>query len=114
MLKTKWAICGCCEGNGRVENPAFSNGFTSEEWADMCSDYDDGDDTSAADRYMAGAYDVVCSECRGTGKIKVPDVQAMTFGEKRQHILNMREQQAEARARREIAAEYAAERRMGC
>lgn len=33
--KYQWAICECCEGEGRVENPAFSNGITSSEWAEM-------------------------------------------------------------------------------
>lgn len=107
--KTMWAICQACAGEGRVENPAFSNGFTSHEWADMQADHDDRDGTSAADRYLAGAYDVPCRECESSGKVRVPDVAAMTFGEKRAYVTAQRE----AGWRAEGAADRAAERAMG-
>lgn len=52
MEKHKWIICSCCEGNGAVENPAFRNGFTSSEWAEMAADeqaeYMRGDTTCPA------------------------------------------------------------------
>jgi len=99
-LPTAWAICDCCEGNGKVDHPAFSNGFTSSEWADM--DYDD------RERYLGGAYDVPCRECKGSGKVRVRTT-PLTFGEKR--VLVRQRREAEWRA--ESAAEYAAERRMG-
>jgi hypothetical protein len=35
MNKHKWIICPCCDGESTVDNPAFSNGFTSSEWHDM-------------------------------------------------------------------------------
>ncbi|KND62341.1 hypothetical protein BVER_01813 [Candidatus Burkholderia verschuerenii] len=102
----KWEICQCCAGNGHVEHPAFSNGITSSEWAEMSSD--------EQDTYMRGGYDVMCEPCSGAGKVQVPDVSCMAFGEKREYVLYLREREADARAAREIAAEVAAERRMGC
>jgi hypothetical protein len=104
--KMKWVICWHCEGHCKVENPAFSNGFTSSEWAEM--------DDDGRDAYMRGDYDVTCDPCRGTGKVQVPNVAAMTFAEKRVLAHERREQRAEAEAERAIRAEVAAERRMGC
>ena len=31
-VPTKWEICECCNGNGHMENPAFSDGISGEEW----------------------------------------------------------------------------------
>ncbi|HDR9068236.1 TPA: hypothetical protein QDA90_003544 [Burkholderia vietnamiensis] len=102
----KWEICGCCTGNGQIEHPAFSNGITSSEWAEMTPE--------EQGTYMTGGYDVACAQCAGSGKVQVPDVSRMAFGEKREYVLYLRERAADARAAREIAAEVAAERRMGC
>lgn len=104
--KMKWAICDCCEGHGKVEHPAFSNGFTSSEWADMSEDEHDS--------YMRGDYDVKCEACDGLGRVEVPNVAEMTFAEKRALVEQRREARLDAKIDREIAAEYAAERRMGC
>ena len=98
--RQRWAICHCCEGSGQMENPAFSNGFTSSEWRDM-----DGDEQES---YMAGSYDVACSNCRATGKVQVQDVASMSFAEKRALV----QQRREAEWRAESARDYAAERRM--
>ncbi|MFM0608664.1 hypothetical protein PQR05_29460 [Paraburkholderia sediminicola] len=106
MRKMKWVICGHCNGNEKVENPAFSNGFTSSEWADM--------DQDGRDAYMRGDYDVRCEPCKGSGKVQVPDVSQMNFGEKREYVLELRERAAEARDLREMRREMEAERRMGC
>lgn len=106
MTKNKWIICDCCAGSGKVDHPAFDNGITSSEWADM--------DQDGRDSYMAGDYDVPCAECSGSGKVQVPDVAAMTFSEKREYIKASREAQQEARWNAEFEAECEAERRMGC
>lgn len=92
-------VCGTCEGEGRVDHPAFSNGITSSEWADMTDD--------EQGRYMGGAYDVTCPECKGRRVLRVPDVSRMTFAQKRAAVYT---RQA-ARAEQEVAAECAAERR---
>ena len=108
-VPTKWAICACCEGNGTVTNPAFSNGFTSEQWADMRLEFDDAGEESAADKYLRGDMDVVCRDCKGAGKLRVPDVSRMTYEQKRFAV----GARAEERARFEYDEIAAAERRMG-
>lgn len=104
--KWKWAICSRCNGHAKHDPPAFSNGFTSSEWADM------GPDDQAT--YMRGDWDVKCETCNGSGKVQIPDIESMTFSEKRQYILDERERAADAAAERAIRAEEAAERRFGC
>lgn len=106
MKKLKWIICECCNGNGQVENPAFVNGFTSSEWQEM------GPDDQS--NYMIGCYDVRCENCKGSGKVQVADVAAMTFGEKREYVHEVREYRENARINAEINADIDAERRMGC
>jgi len=107
-----WEICGCCRGNGKVDHPAFSNGFTSEEWQEMRDDVQfDGE--SSADRYLAGFYDVSCGECGGSGKVRVPNFRAMPRDERRVYIQFLRDERDDAECRRELAAEYEAELRMG-
>ena len=108
MHKFNWAICGCCDGHGKVDHPAFSNGFTGSEWAEACQEYDDAGE-SFAERYLSGAYDVPCHECGGTGKVKVPNIAALTFAEKRELV----EQRRAERDRYYVDAMQAAERRMG-
>ena len=108
-VPTKWSICACCEGNGTVTNPAFSNGFTSDQWADMQLDFDGAGEESAADRYMRGDMDVVCRDCKGAGKLRIPDVARMTFAQKRIAAVT----RSEERARFEYDDIAAAERRMG-
>ena len=112
-LPTKWAICDCCQGEGRVDHPAFSNGITSEDWAEMQVDYDERDNSSAAERYMRGDYDVLCKDCEGTGKVLVPDMGRMTFAQKRLLASQRREEREDAYWESVSRAESAAERRMG-
>lgn len=106
MKKTKWIICSQCEGEGCVENPAFSNGFTSSEWHDMHADEQDS--------YLRGYYDVKCQACDGSGKVHVPNVAAMSFAEKRQLVIELREAREYARADAALDAVLAAERAFGC
>lgn len=106
MKKLKWVICNCCEGNGKVENPAFSNGFTSSEWREMHVD--------EQTNYMAGDYDVQCQACQALGRVQVPNVAAMTFSEKRLLVIERRSAYEQARLNAELDAEWSAERRFGC
>ncbi len=102
-LPSMWAICECCGGSGHVENPAFSNGFTSEEF------YETFDDEESREDYFAGAYDVVCDDCNGSGKVQVIDVASCTFAQKRVAAMARKEAREEAKYARECAALYRAE-----
>lgn len=99
--KYRWEVCGKCDGEGRVAHPAFSDGFTQQEWYDW--------EPEERERYMTGFYDVTCPDCSGRTTVKVPDVSRMTFAEKRQLVI----QQRDAQLDREIEREYAMERAMG-
>lgn len=94
-----WQICGCCEGSGKLDNPVFSNGFTSEEWNEM--DFDD------RESYLSGACDVLCDECEGSGKVREPIMSALTFSQKRELVRERRQARYDA----ESAAERRAEMR---
>ncbi|EGT5675361.1 hypothetical protein AGJ34_20540 [Cronobacter dublinensis subsp. dublinensis] len=97
----RWVICGQCEGEGKTGHPAFENGITAGEWNEW--------DVEDRQNYMDGLYDVTCEACKGRGSVKVPDVSAMTFTEKRQLVALRREQRID----RELERERAIERSMG-
>lgn len=59
-------ICGKCDGNGKIENPAFSDGFTGSEWNEM--------DEEEQEAYLGGRYDVVCPECHGNNVVQMADL----------------------------------------
>lgn len=82
-----------------MENPAFSNGFTHSEMQEWTPE--------ERQHYFAGGYDVECDQCKGLRVVKVPDVARMTFGEKRQHLLNLREQREQAAFERQCRHEMA-------
>lgn len=92
-----WTICDRCEGHGTVDHPAFSNGITSSEWAEW--------EPEERQNYFNGAYDVPCDSCNGSGKVKAPDVARMSFAEKRELVLQLREAREEAEYRRMCAYE---------
>lgn len=97
-IPARYEVCDRCHGRGTHDHPAFSNGFTRD---------DDFVDDDFIEEYMAGTYDVPCSECHGNRVVLVPadgpdsqnpNVQAY-----------YKRQRDEADYRREVAAE----RRMG-
>jgi hypothetical protein len=98
-----WAICERCRGEGRHDHPAFANGITSSEWRDEW-------DPDAREAYMRGDYDVPCEVCDRTGKVRVPNVAAMTYPQKRLAAARRRA----ARWHLEFETERRAEERMGC
>jgi len=100
-VPAKWVICPCCEGSGQVENAAFSSGFTSSEWADEDDDF--------KENYLSGGYDVACRECDATGKVAAPDMEQLTYPQKRLLATERSFQRQSA----EFARECAIERRMG-
>lgn len=91
-----WAICPRCEGEGKVDHPAFSNGITSGEWADW--DQDD------RDSYMGGAYDVACG-CEG-GRVRQVLVSKLSMAERRGLVLARQEDRALAEQRRRWLSPY--------
>lgn len=102
MGRYTWVICHICEGHGSVDNPAFSDGFTSSELSDM--------EPEERRRIVNGDYDVSCATCKGSGKLKVPNVREMSFGEKRELVERRREQ----RELDELSQMEKMERMMGC
>jgi hypothetical protein len=99
-VSTHWAICPCCEGEGRVDNPAFSNGISGEEWANEW-------DEDEREAYMSGAYDVRCDECGGSGKVREPNLSSLTEEERKAYEEHLD-------AERYHALEREAEMRYGC
>ena len=85
-----------------MDNPAFSDGFTSSELYDM--------EPEERHRILNGAYDVACSSCKGSGKIKVPIISALTFSEKKALVLERRDRRELA----DLAQMEKMERMMGC
>lgn len=43
-------------------------------------------------RIVNGSCDVRCTICKGSGKVKVPNIREMSFGEKREFVERRREQ----------------------
>lgn len=87
-----WEICDRCRGNGQIDHPAFSNGITSDEWAEW------GDEDR--ENYLSGMYDIPCPDCTA-GKVKVPIIARLTFSEKRDLVHEMRRRQWAAESLRE-------------
>ena len=83
-------ICDRCQGHGKHDHPAFSNGFTSDEWERM--DYEERDD------YLSGVYDVQCEECSGAGRLAEPLPGRLDFGQLRELARLRRRQRWHAEA----------------
>ncbi|MGX2881212.1 hypothetical protein ACWJOD_23095, partial [Escherichia coli] len=80
----------------------FSDGFTNSELYDI--------EPEERQRIVNGAYDVLCTTCKGSGKVKVPNIREMSFGEKRALVERRREQ----RELDELSQMEKMERMMGC
>ena len=74
-VPAKNVMCDRCDGEGSVDNPAFSNGITSSDREEMGE--------SEFRRYMSGAFDVVCPCCRGSRIVLQADVRSMSMAQKR-------------------------------
>ena len=62
-MKGKWEICCNCDGNGK--HSRHLGCYTQEDLDEMSDD--------EIEYYMNGGYDVTCSVCRGTGKVRAED-----------------------------------------
>jgi hypothetical protein len=69
-----WAICHHCDGHGSMDNPAFSDILPTLNFTILSQ--------SERQRIVNGAYDVLALPCKGSGKVKVPNIREMSFGEK--------------------------------
>lgn len=69
-LPMMWEICDYCRGDGSHSN--HLGVIQTEDW-----------EPEELDDYMRGAYDRNCEECGGSGKVRVPDHDAMTPDQKR-------------------------------
>lgn len=96
-LPHRWAICGCCNGEGQT---SAHLGDVTEWLRDECTPEERED-------YFAGGYDRDCPECDGTGKIMVPDFEKITAEQKAAYDLDLK-------IERDMRAEEEAERRFGC
>lgn len=92
--KFHWAICSRCDGNAKVDHPAFANGITSTEW--------DQDWDEESRKNYHGFYDQPCPECRD-GKVRVPNMAALTFAEKRVLVTQRRIERWRAESARDDA-----------
>ena len=98
-------VCDRCQGTGGHDPEAFSSGFTSSEFAEMC----DGDE-DFEENYFDGRYDVVCTVCHGKNVVAVVDESRLTESERKAYQRHLDYQSDLA----DMRAEEAAERRMGC
>ena len=103
-VPAKMEVCGRCEGTGKHDHPAFSNGFTSDEMAEAGPDFQE--------EYMAGRYDVTCSACKGEKVQKVIDEDALLPGSAAEELAQIIGDYWQGKW--EMDQEAAAERRMGC
>ena len=121
---TVWAVCPRCRGEGHHSNPAIDgHGITEDEMYELGEDF--------REDYMNGEYDIVCSRCGGRRVVAVCPVQGCTsalafyddtesgsyfthqveFTHCQEHLDEDERENEQGMA--EIAAESAAERRMG-
>ena len=106
MVPSKNAICSECEGEGQVDNPAFSNGISESEREEM------GEEDFGS--YMDGRYDVAYPCCQGAKIVQVPNVSGMSMDQKRHAVLVRRFRRDEIKFEREYAAVHRAEMAFGC
>ena len=102
MDKLKWIICDRCDGEGKIDNPAFSAGFTVTEWHEK--------DLEEQAAYLGGEHDIPCPQCKGVRCVQVPNLAVMSFKEKRMMVIRRREARLDA----QFLREFAAEREIGC
>jgi hypothetical protein len=100
-LPAKWEVCGRCDGRGVHDPEAFAQGFSSEDFAE---------DPDFAEDYIAGKYDITCSECDGRTTVKEVNIDRLTPEQNVEYEKYLEHQ----RCMRDYRAEEAYERRMGC
>lgn len=86
-----WAICSYCDGEGRhsrhigcITESERVNDWTEEEF----------------EGYLSGNLDQTCEECKGTGKVKSPDLENVPALVKRAYHRMLREREEDNRTMR--------------
>jgi hypothetical protein len=98
-IPSKNQMCDECGGNGKVDNPAFSNGITQEDRDEMGEE--------SFENYMDGRYDVTCPCCKGQRVIKVADVSQCTMYQKRFLVRVRQDEKSRAEFEKEGESEAA-------
>ena len=96
MVEARYEVCPLCQGHGKHERRDIDCSRLVDEMRE------DGDDWGL-EQYFKGAYDTICTECKGQRVILVPELPE----EIQEKIWEYND------GAREYAAEVAAERRMG-
>lgn len=65
QIPAVWKICSTCEGHG--SHSRDFGAITSDEWNGP--DWDD----ESRETYLSGGYDKSCEDCKGSGKVMIPD-----------------------------------------
>lgn len=103
-LPAKFEVCDTCQGKGSHVNPSIDSGGLSRE------DFDE--DPGFREEYFSGAYDVPCYGCAGRRVVPVIDTSdSFSWSEDQKTAFAHHNEVLDDRA--EMAAVYAAERRMG-
>ena len=100
-LPAKYEVCSRCNGEGKHDHPAFSNGFSSEDM---------DEDPDFLESYFRGDYDVMCEECKGRTTVLCVDEDACKAQGLEKEMETYFEMRREERA---YKRERDAERRMG-
>ena len=104
VLPGKYGVCTRCEGTGKHDHPAFSNGIVSSEWAEM----DDDDRRS----YMRGDYNVTCEQCGGKRVVVLPDEEVISCEQRAalavhwQNLAEIAQDRAQERRNLALGIEY--------
>jgi len=103
-LPARMMICGRCEGKGTHTNPSIDgNGISAEEMHELGDDFKED--------YMAGVYDITCTQCKGEKVMKCIDDAAIEPDSAAAELATVIEEYWQGKW--EMEAEVAAERRMG-
>lgn len=85
-------VCGCCDGEGTIVDPAIDgHGISAEEW-------DNEWDDESREAYFAGRYDVTCPECKGRNVVEVPAPERIADPVVREAVEDHFRSEAESRA----------------
>lgn len=102
-VESKYEVCNTCQGRGKHINPNIdSGGITSSEWNEWGREEQDA--------YWSGRYDVTCYSCKGEKVTQILEYETdnKLYNWCCERLSEYYESQYES------AAEYIAEKRMGC